>query len=134
MRVAKWLSTGLLLAAVLASAGCARTARDTQGFAVADMAVVDAPFQEAWQSAKAVLRERHYDIYTRDKRGVFVEQRIGNVPRNEADAVEFVARSLRVVVRHRDASHPTHAHRESHGRRRRRADLGAVTARTHARL
>ena len=31
-----------------------------------------APFEEAWQSAKAVLRERGYDIYTRDKRGVFV--------------------------------------------------------------
>ena len=72
MRVAKWLSIGVLLALVLASAGCARTARDTQGFAVADTAVLEAPFEEAWQSAKAVLRERDYDIYTRDKRGVFV--------------------------------------------------------------
>jgi len=72
MRVAKCLSIGLLLASVLTSAGCARTLRDSQGFALADTVVVDAPFHEAWQSAKAVLRERDYDIYTRDKRGVFV--------------------------------------------------------------
>jgi len=69
---AKWLLAGLLLLSVLPLAGCARTARDTQGFAVSDTAVVDAPFQEAWQTAKTVLRERDYDIYTRDKRGVYV--------------------------------------------------------------
>ena len=66
------LSLSLLLLTVITSIGCARAARDTTGFALVDTATVDAPFQEAWQAAKAVLREREFDIYTRDKRGVFV--------------------------------------------------------------
>jgi hypothetical protein len=33
---------------------------------------VNLPFNEAWQLVKAVLREQDYEIYTRDKRGVFV--------------------------------------------------------------
>lgn len=62
----------LLLAVMAALGGCARAARDTTGFALNDTATVNAPFSEAWQLTKAVLREKGYDLYTRDKRGVFV--------------------------------------------------------------
>lgn len=71
MKPLKWLVLSLLLT-VTALAGCARAARDTQGFAVVSTAQVDAPFDATWQATKAVLRERELDIYTRDKRGVFV--------------------------------------------------------------
>ena len=37
-----------------------------------DSAVVEAPFEEAWQTTKAVLREMELDVHTRDKRGRFV--------------------------------------------------------------
>lgn len=66
-----WLSLGLLVCCALAS-GCARAARDTTGFAMEDSAVIEAPFEDAWQMTKAVLREQALDIYTRDKRGTFV--------------------------------------------------------------
>ena len=49
-----------------------RDARTTEGFALFDTSTVNAPFQDAWQMTKAVLREREYEIYTRDTRGVFV--------------------------------------------------------------
>lgn len=62
---------GVLLGALIL-AGCAGAARDTQGFAVVTMETVDAPFDTAWQAAKDVLREQGLDVYTRDKRGVFV--------------------------------------------------------------
>lgn len=61
-----------LLTAVLFLAGCASAARDTTGFALVDEATVNAPFEDAWQIAKTVLREGEYDIYTRDSRGLFV--------------------------------------------------------------
>lgn len=72
-----WLSVGSTLVALLVlcslgSIGCARAARDTTGFAITDNATVNLPFDEAWQKAKAALREKDYEIYTRDKRGVFV--------------------------------------------------------------
>jgi hypothetical protein len=57
---------------VLALGGCARTARDTTGFAIARSISVPAPFEDTWQAAKSVLREQDYDLYTRDKRGTFV--------------------------------------------------------------
>lgn len=56
----------------LALAGCARTAKDTSGFAVSNSTVVQAGFDETWQAVKSVLREQDYNIYTRDKRGTFV--------------------------------------------------------------
>ncbi len=62
----------VLLAAIAATGGCARAARDTTGFSITDTATVNAPFSDAWQMAKAILREKDYDLYTRDKRGVFV--------------------------------------------------------------
>jgi hypothetical protein len=62
----------VLLAVLAALGGCARAARDTTGFSITDTATVNAPFSDAWQMAKAVLREKGYDLYTRDKRGVFV--------------------------------------------------------------
>lgn len=62
----------LVLAFVASAAGCASAARDTSGFALVDEATVSAPFEEAWQLTKTVLRENEYDIYTRDSRGYFV--------------------------------------------------------------
>lgn len=72
-----WFSVGstlvlLLVLCSLGNIGCARAARDTTGFAVTDNTTVNAPFDEAWQKVKAALREKDYEIYTRDKRGVFV--------------------------------------------------------------
>ena len=69
------LTSTIILFLLLSSAavtGCARAARDTTGFAITDNTTVNLPFNEAWQLVKAVLREQDYDIYTRDKRGVFV--------------------------------------------------------------
>ena len=54
------------------SSGCARSARNTEGFAVVDTVTVDAPFMETWQAVKSALRDEGFDIYTRDKRGLFV--------------------------------------------------------------
>lgn len=62
---------GLVIAAA-AGTGCARTARDTTGFALEHTTTVDMPFKDAWQLVKSVLREQELDIYTRDKRGTFV--------------------------------------------------------------
>lgn len=60
------------LALTLALAGCAKAARNTEGFAITNTATVNKPMPEAWQLAKEVLREQEFDIYTRDTRGVFV--------------------------------------------------------------
>jgi hypothetical protein len=54
------------------ASGCARAARDTTSFALENAASVQAPMEDTWQAVKTVLRERDYEIYTRDKRGVFV--------------------------------------------------------------
>ncbi len=61
-----------VLVVLVAGAGCARAARDTTGFALNDSALVEASFEETWQTTKAVLREMDLEIYTRDKRGRFV--------------------------------------------------------------
>ncbi len=69
-------STGFLLTTLLLLSGlmggCARAARDTTGFALEHAVTVPASFEDAWQAVKRVLREQGYEIYTRDKRGVFV--------------------------------------------------------------
>lgn len=72
MRMPKWLFLILLVAALGTLAGCARTMRNTEGFAITDSVTVNAPVDQAWQFVKEALREGKYDIYTRDKRGVFV--------------------------------------------------------------
>ena len=72
MKLSKGLLLGLLLLSLACSYGCARAARNTEGFATNDTITVNAPFQDTWQTAKAVLREEGYDLYTRDKRGVFI--------------------------------------------------------------
>lgn len=69
VRIALACVLGLTL---LAPAGCARAARDTTGFGLEHALTVDAPFDEAWQTVKQVLREQEYDLHTRDKRGRFV--------------------------------------------------------------
>lgn len=56
----------------LCALGCARAANDTSSFAIQDDLTVNAPFEETWQAMKSVLREQGYDLYTRDKRGIFV--------------------------------------------------------------
>ncbi len=61
----------ILLSMVLLS-GCARTLKDTSGFAEEQVITVKAPFEKTWQATKETLRELNLDIYTRDKRGVFV--------------------------------------------------------------
>jgi hypothetical protein len=72
MKNRTWLFLSVLTLCVVTLGGCARAARDTQGFAVTDTITVNASFDDAWQMAKAVLREKEYELYTRDKRGVFV--------------------------------------------------------------
>lgn len=62
----------VVILGALALGGCARAARDTQGFALEHSATVKASFTDTWQAAKAVLREQDTELYTRDKRGVFV--------------------------------------------------------------
>lgn len=57
---------------MLALTGCVRAARNTEGFEKVDAVKVDASFEQTWQTTKAALREQGYEIYTRDKRGVFV--------------------------------------------------------------
>lgn len=52
--------------------GCARAVHDTTGFAMVDSVTIDRSLDETWDATKAVLREHEYEIYTRDKRGVFV--------------------------------------------------------------
>ncbi len=61
----------ILLTMVLLS-GCARTLKDTSGFAEEKVITVKAPFDKTWQATKETLRELNLNIYTRDKRGVFV--------------------------------------------------------------
>jgi len=72
MKFRWWNVLGLVLVAAAVSGGCARAARDTHGFATVTTATVQAPMTETWQATKTVLRERQCDIYTRDKRGLFV--------------------------------------------------------------
>ncbi|MCX5768805.1 MAG: hypothetical protein NTZ09_00820 [Candidatus Hydrogenedentes bacterium] len=76
MAIDKRVFLVLLIPLALALAGCARSASDTAGFAVSQSAAVGAPFDQAWQTVKAVLREyekpNRFEIYTRDRRGVFV--------------------------------------------------------------
>lgn len=69
----RWLLVGVVCALPLAfSTGCARAALDTTGFAEVESAEFDGDFLEVWQAAKAELRAMDLEIYTRDKRGVFV--------------------------------------------------------------
>ncbi len=72
MAYRKFLVCALLLIALAGLDGCARNARDTTGFAVEKRFDVETPFEETWQIVKSVLRQKDYEIYTRDKRGVFV--------------------------------------------------------------
>lgn len=62
----------LLCGLMIAVGGCASAARDTTEFAMVDEATVNAPFDDAWQLTKAVLRERDIVTQTRDTRGFFV--------------------------------------------------------------
>ncbi|MBI2435142.1 MAG: hypothetical protein HYV26_19975 [Candidatus Hydrogenedentes bacterium] len=72
MRLPKTLLAGLVILSLLPLGGCARAARDTTGFSQEQNITVSAPFEQTWQTVKAVLREKGLELYTRDKRGVFV--------------------------------------------------------------
>jgi len=52
--------------------GCVRAAKDTTGFAVEKRDTVAAGYEDTWHAAKRVLLEQGYELYTRDKRGIFV--------------------------------------------------------------
>lgn len=62
----------MVLLSVILISGCARTLKDTSGFAEEKVFTVKAPFDKTWQATKETLRELKLEIYTRDKRGVFV--------------------------------------------------------------
>ncbi len=68
-RICTILLAGLLL---VVAGGCATTPRGTADFAVVDSGTVAMAFEDAWQATKHVLREKELELYTRDKRGVFV--------------------------------------------------------------
>lgn len=53
-------------------AGCVRAAKDPTGFAVERQGVVSAGYEDTWHAVKRTLRDQGYEIYTRDKRGIFV--------------------------------------------------------------
>jgi hypothetical protein len=76
MAIGNRLFLVLLIPLALPLTGCARSALDTAGFAVSETASVGAPFDEVWQTTKAVLREHgkpnKFEVYTRDKRGIFI--------------------------------------------------------------
>ena len=64
--------TCMVLAVSAGFLGCARAARDTSGFALREETVINSSFDDVWHAVKRAAREQGYDIYTRDKRGVFV--------------------------------------------------------------
>ncbi len=72
MKRCTFLIAGVMLAMMPIGSGCARAAKDTTGFSLREETVVNAPFEEVWHTAKHILREQGYDIYTRDKRGAFI--------------------------------------------------------------
>lgn len=72
MRFSKFVLATLLIVQMSFVLGCARAARDTTGFAQEQSLSVNAPFEQTWQAVKTVLREQGLELYTRDKRGVFV--------------------------------------------------------------
>jgi len=65
-------SAFIVLLSVILLSGCAKTLKDTSGFAEEKVITVKAPFDKTWQATKEALRELKLEIYTRDKRGVFV--------------------------------------------------------------
>ncbi len=72
MRIHNGLKYGGLVFLLLVTVGCARAAKDTTGFPRYNSKTVEASFEDTWQTVKTVLREQNFDLYTRDKRGVFV--------------------------------------------------------------
>lgn len=72
MKLSMTFVCALLVLAGATIQGCAHAPRDTTGFAQEHSTTVDASFEVAWQAVKDTLREKELDIYTRDKRGIFV--------------------------------------------------------------
>ena len=72
MRMPKWLFLILLVVVTVGLGACISPPKNTEGFAVSDSVTINAPFDRCWQDSKTVLREGGYDLFTRDKRGIFV--------------------------------------------------------------
>lgn len=64
-RLSAWLCLIVL-------AGCQSTPPPPPPEVAVDSVVVQREFDEVWQATKTVLVEQDYEIYTRDKRGMFV--------------------------------------------------------------
>lgn len=62
----------ILLAGVVAAAGCASAPPPPPPEVPVASAVLPYEFTSVWQAAKTTLKDQDYDIYTRDKRGMFV--------------------------------------------------------------
>ena len=72
MKLSKLIVCALSIVASVGIQGCVHAPRDTTGFAQIHDATVAASFDATWQAVKDTLREKELDIYTRDKRGIFV--------------------------------------------------------------
>lgn len=67
-----WAIIVLFSGITLFAIGCAKSLKDTTGFAEEKVVTIKAPFDKTWEATKDTLRELNLQIYTRDKRGVFV--------------------------------------------------------------
>lgn len=52
--------------------GCAKALKDTSGLAEEKVFTVKAPFDKTWLATRDALKELNFNLYTRDKRGIFV--------------------------------------------------------------
>ena len=62
----------VILAAIVAAAGCASTPPPAPPEVPTESAVLPYEFDSVWQATRDTLKGQNYEIYTRDKRGMFV--------------------------------------------------------------
>lgn len=84
-----------LLIALVVAAGCAGGPPPTPPDVPTASAVLPHDFDTVWQAAKDALREQDYEIYTRDKRGMFV----AHTPRKGTFSIPNRARITIVLER-----------------------------------
>ncbi|MCF6285552.1 MAG: hypothetical protein L3K26_10230 [Candidatus Hydrogenedentes bacterium] len=72
MKLRMLVACAISVAVSVGFQGCVHAPRDTTGFAQNHSIAVNASFEDTWQAVKGTLREKELDIYTRDKRGIFV--------------------------------------------------------------
>jgi len=68
----RFINVVLVLGLMAAFGGCVRASKDTTSFAVEKQSSVNAGFEETWHAVKRVMLDQGYELYTRDKRGIFV--------------------------------------------------------------